>query len=65
MQRLIVYFKDAELLAVRALTRPDIPRTIVARSIFPLPFAPIQPKRHKIYFTTRRPFLPSISSRDR
>ena len=52
VQRLIVYFKDAELLAVRALTRPDIPRTIVARSpIFPLPFAPIQPKRHKIDFT--------------
>ena len=53
VQRLIVYFKDAELLAVRARTRPDIPRTIVARSpIFPLPFAPIQPKqRHKIDFT--------------
>ena len=34
VQRLIVYFKDAELLAVRARTRPDIPRTIVAR--FPI-----------------------------
>ena len=41
VQRLIVYFKDAELLAVRALTRPDIPRTIVARS--PIFSSPVRP----------------------
>ena len=61
VQRLIVYFKDAELLAVRARTRPDIPRTIVARPPFFLSRRS-SPNVTKLTSPAEEPAFPSISS---